>query len=52
AWTPLLYTDFRRDKLKGSLDVLWAFQMFLTNIALSAHSCSVLKVKRQLSNPY
>ncbi|CAN6248938.1 unnamed protein product [Urochloa humidicola] len=38
AWTlmfaPLLYTDFRRDRFKGSLDVLWGFQMFLTNTFL------------------
>ncbi|KAL0380750.1 UNVERIFIED_CONTAM: hypothetical protein Sangu_0139300 [Sesamum angustifolium] len=35
GWTfmfaPLLYTDRRRDRYKGSLDVLWGFQMFLTN---------------------
>ncbi|KAJ1271363.1 hypothetical protein BS78_06G123300 [Paspalum vaginatum] len=38
AWTllfaPLLYTDSRRDRYKGSLDVLWGFQMFLTNTFL------------------
>jgi hypothetical protein len=35
AWTllfaPLLFTDARRDRYKGSLDVLWGCQMFLTN---------------------
>lgn len=35
AWTllfaPLLFTDYRSDRFKGSLDVLWGFQMFLTN---------------------
>jgi hypothetical protein len=35
AWTllfaPLLFTDSRRDRFKGSLDLLWGFQMFLTN---------------------
>jgi hypothetical protein len=35
AWTllfaPLLFTDYRRDQFRGSLDVLWGFQMFLTN---------------------
>lgn len=39
AWTllfaPLLYTDYRRDRFKGSLDVLWGFQMFLTNSTFS-----------------
>ncbi|WVZ85977.1 hypothetical protein U9M48_032830 [Paspalum notatum var. saurae] len=38
AWTllfaPLLYTDSRRDRYKGSLDVLWGCQMFLTNTFL------------------
>ncbi|KAL6652613.1 hypothetical protein ACP70R_011538 [Stipagrostis hirtigluma subsp. patula] len=38
AWTllfaPLLFTDSRRDRYKGSLDVLWGCQMFLTNTFL------------------
>ncbi|OMP06801.1 hypothetical protein COLO4_07899 [Corchorus olitorius] len=38
GWTlmfaPLLYTDYKRDRYKGSLDVLWGFQMFLTNTFL------------------
>ncbi|KAK1301331.1 hypothetical protein QJS10_CPB12g01493 [Acorus calamus] len=38
GWTlmfaPLLFTDNRRDRYKGSLDVLWGFQMFLTNTFL------------------
>ncbi|KZV47451.1 hypothetical protein F511_23031 [Dorcoceras hygrometricum] len=38
GWTfmfaPLLYTDKNRDRYMGSLDVLWAFQMFLTNTFL------------------
>uniref|UniRef100_A0A7N0T633 Uncharacterized protein n=1 Tax=Kalanchoe fedtschenkoi TaxID=63787 RepID=A0A7N0T633_KALFE len=38
GWTfmfaPLLYTDSKRDRYKGSLDVLWGFQMFLTNTFL------------------
>ncbi|KAK3142386.1 hypothetical protein QOZ80_4BG0345810 [Eleusine coracana subsp. coracana] len=38
AWTllfaPLLYTDYRRDRFNGSLDVLWGCQMFLTNTFL------------------
>ncbi|KAJ1700187.1 hypothetical protein LUZ63_008699 [Rhynchospora breviuscula] len=38
AWTlmfaPLLFTDCKRDRYKGSLDLLWGFQMFLTNAFL------------------
>lgn len=38
AWTllyaPLLFTDCRRDRFKGSLELLWGFQMFLTNTFL------------------
>ncbi|CAL9211475.1 uncharacterized protein LOC135583385 isoform X1 [Musa acuminata AAA Group] len=38
GWTllfaPVLYTDHRRDRYSGSLDVLWGFQMFLTNTFL------------------
>lgn len=38
GWTlmfaPLLYTDRRNDRYSGSLDVLWGFQMFLTNTFL------------------
>ncbi|GMH01877.1 hypothetical protein Nepgr_003716 [Nepenthes gracilis] len=38
GWTlmfaPLLFSDFRRDRYRGSLDVLWGFQMFLTNVFL------------------
>ncbi|XP_010681585.2 uncharacterized protein LOC104896528 [Beta vulgaris subsp. vulgaris] len=38
GWTfmfaPLLYTDFKNDRYKGSLDVLWGLQMFLTNTFL------------------
>ncbi|PWA97353.1 hypothetical protein CTI12_AA025580 [Artemisia annua] len=38
GWTfmfaPLLFTDRKRDGYKGSLDVLWGFQMFLTNTFL------------------
>ncbi|KNA15249.1 hypothetical protein SOVF_099910 [Spinacia oleracea] len=38
AWTfmfaPLIYTDFKNGRYKGSLDVLWGLQMFLTNTFL------------------
>lgn len=31
---PLMNSDYKRDRYKGSLDVLWGFQMFLTNTFL------------------
>ncbi|KAL5726200.1 hypothetical protein ACHQM5_009263 [Ranunculus cassubicifolius] len=38
GWTlmfaPLLFTDCKRNRYEGSLDVLWGFQMFLTNTFL------------------
>ncbi|WCJ24557.1 hypothetical protein M5689_006508 [Euphorbia peplus] len=38
GWTllfaPLLFTDCKRDRFKGSLDILWGMQMFLTNTFL------------------
>ncbi|ESW29589.1 hypothetical protein PHAVU_002G082500 [Phaseolus vulgaris] len=38
GWTfmfaPLLFTDQKKDRYKGSLDVLWGLQMFLTNTFL------------------
>lgn len=38
GWTfmfaPLLFTDCKRDRYKGSLDVFWCLQMFLTNTFL------------------
>ncbi|XP_020207762.1 uncharacterized protein LOC109792740 [Cajanus cajan] len=38
GWTfmfaPLLFTDRKKDRYKGSLDVLWGLQMFLTNTFL------------------
>ncbi|XP_054825312.1 uncharacterized protein LOC129322886 isoform X1 [Prosopis cineraria] len=38
GWTfmfaPLLFTDRKRNRYKGSLDVLWGLQMFLTNTFL------------------
>jgi len=33
-FAPLLFTDSKRDRYKGSLDILWGFQMFLTNTFL------------------
>lgn len=38
GWTfmfaPLLFTDRKRDRYKGSVDILWGLQMFLTNSKL------------------
>lgn len=38
GWTllfaPLLFTDSRRDRYRGSLELLWSLQMFLTNVFL------------------
>lgn len=43
GWTfmfaPLLFADSKRDRYKGSLDVLWGFQMFLTNSTSTKLSC-------------
>lgn len=43
GWTfmfaPLLFSDRKRDRFKGSLDLLWGFQMFLTN---SMHFSQIL----------
>lgn len=33
-FAPLLFTDCKRDRYRWSLDVLWGFQMFLTNTFL------------------
>lgn len=48
AWTllfaPLLFTDCRRGRYKGSLDVLWGFQMFLTNSMISLENKKKLAV--------
>lgn len=33
-YSPLLFTDRMRDRFKGSLDLLWGFQMFLTSTFL------------------
>lgn len=37
-FAPLLFTDRKRDRYKGSLDVLWGLQMFLTNSMLFSNS--------------
>lgn len=37
-FAPLLFTDHKRDRYKGSLDVLWGLQMFLTNSMLFSNS--------------
>ncbi|MQM07724.1 hypothetical protein Taro_040560 [Colocasia esculenta] len=59
GWTfmfaPLLFTDYRRDRYGGSLDVLWGFQMFLTNTFLIPYMAIRLNdddAKRTLKKPY
>ncbi|KAL3654389.1 hypothetical protein CASFOL_004070 [Castilleja foliolosa] len=55
GWTlmfaPLLYTDRRRDRFKGSLDVLWGFQMFLTNTFLIPYMAIRLNKADVENNP-
>lgn len=49
-FAPLLFTDRKRDRYKGSLDILWGLQMFLTNstflfrfLCLSTRSCLIFR---------
>lgn len=55
GWTlmfaPLLYTDSKRDRYKGSLDVLWGFQMFLTNTFLIPYMAIRLNQADEENNP-
>ncbi|KAG6383359.1 hypothetical protein SASPL_156893 [Salvia splendens] len=55
AWTlmfaPLLYTDKLRDRFKGSIDVLWGFQMFLTNTFLIPYMAIRLNVAQEDDTP-
>ncbi|KAL1317904.1 hypothetical protein HN51_070124 [Arachis hypogaea] len=55
AWTfmfaPVLYTDCRRDRYKGSLDVLWGLQMFLTNTFLIPYMAIRLNNADNVSGP-
>ncbi|RYR56544.1 hypothetical protein Ahy_A05g022235 isoform C [Arachis hypogaea] len=55
AWTfmfaPVLYTDCRRDRYKGSLDVLWGLQMFLTNTFLIPYMAIRLNNADDVSGP-
>ncbi|KAJ7954078.1 putative Transmembrane protein [Quillaja saponaria] len=48
GWTfmlaPLLFTDRKKDRYKGSLDVLWGLQMFLTNTFLIPYMAIRLNV--------
>lgn len=55
SWTlmfaPLLYTDSKRDRYKGSLDVLWGLQMFLTNAFLIPYMAIRLNQADEGNNP-
>ncbi|KAI3857293.1 hypothetical protein MKX03_003135 [Papaver bracteatum] len=55
GWTlmyaPLLFTDGKRNRFKGSLDVLWGFQMFLTNTFLIPYMAIRLNKAENESSP-
>lgn len=55
GWTflfaPLLFTDRKRDRYTGSLDILWGFQMFLTNTFLIPYMAIRLNEADQDSTP-
>ncbi|XP_026434171.1 uncharacterized protein LOC113331742 [Papaver somniferum] len=55
GWTlmfaPLLFTDRKRNRFKGSLDVLWGFQMFLTNTFLMPYMAIRLNKADTESSP-
>ncbi|KMZ66015.1 hypothetical protein ZOSMA_2G00250 [Zostera marina] len=54
GWTfmfaPLLFTDYRRNRYKSSLDILWGMQMFLTNVFLIPYMAIRLN-KKDSSSP-
>ncbi|CAO2830029.1 unnamed protein product [Amaranthus hypochondriacus] len=55
GWTfmfaPLLYTDFKNNRYKGSLDVLWGLQMFLTNTFLIPYMAIRLNKADESTSP-
>ncbi|KAK9105682.1 hypothetical protein Scep_022526 [Stephania cephalantha] len=55
AWTvlfaPLLFTDCKRNRYKGSLDVLWGLMMFLTNTFLIPYMAIRLNEMDSESSP-
>ncbi|XP_078433395.1 uncharacterized protein LOC144704743 [Wolffia australiana] len=55
GWTlmfaPLLFTDNRKDRFKGSLDILWGLQMFLTNTFLIPYMAIRLNQARGVDSP-
>ncbi|KAK9114889.1 hypothetical protein Syun_021686 [Stephania yunnanensis] len=55
AWTvlfaPLLFTDCKRNRYKGSLDVLWGLMMFLTNTFLIPYMAIRLNEMNSESTP-
>ncbi|KAK3421707.1 hypothetical protein EUGRSUZ_G02336 [Eucalyptus grandis] len=55
GWTfmfaPLLFTDLRKDRYKGSLDILWGLQMFLTNTFLIPYMAIRLNEAEQDETP-
>lgn len=53
-FAPLLFTDHKRDRYKGSLDVLWGLQMFLTNSMLfsNSHASRVVRSVDHVAQKY
>ncbi|KAJ3679682.1 hypothetical protein LUZ60_017693 [Juncus effusus] len=55
AWTilfaPLLYTDCKRNRYTGSLDILWGIQLFLTNTFLIPYMAIRLNKEDQNKSP-
>lgn len=50
-FAPLLFTDHKRDRYKGSLDFLWILQMFLTNTFLIPYMAIRLNGGRRTDEP-
>ncbi|XP_074309449.1 uncharacterized protein LOC141643944 [Silene latifolia] len=54
GWTlmfaPLLFTDLKNDRYKGSLDVLWGIQLFLTNTFLIPYMA--IRLNKSNGNDY
>lgn len=50
-FAPLLFTDHKRDRYKGSLDVFWILQMFLTNTFLIPYMAIRLNSGRKVDEP-
>lgn len=56
GWTfmfaPLLFSDRKRDRYKGSLDLLWGLQMFLTNSNALFKHLLLIVAKNKVLHPH